>query len=142
MKKKSFLVLICFMSLMIFVSTLHGQGTKKTITLPNGDVVCDLNGEWDVFVVNYGPTTSQTSYPQVFKMSQKGNSFAAIRMMDDPWNKKGSEAVHGELDKNGINSVTIMAAVGPSMAKGFISDDGNKIIIDDGKRKVTCNRRK
>ena len=23
------------------------QGWKKTITLPSGEVVCDLNGEWD-----------------------------------------------------------------------------------------------
>ena len=25
------------------------QGWKKTITLPSGEVVCDLNGEWDLF---------------------------------------------------------------------------------------------
>jgi hypothetical protein len=24
------------------------QGWKKTITLPGGEVVCDLNGEWDL----------------------------------------------------------------------------------------------
>jgi hypothetical protein len=48
MVKKTFLVLICFIGLIIFVSTLHGQGSKKTITLPSGEVVCDLNGEWDV----------------------------------------------------------------------------------------------
>jgi hypothetical protein len=23
------------------------QGWKKTVTLPNGEVVCDLNGKWD-----------------------------------------------------------------------------------------------
>ena len=117
------------------------QGSKKTITLPSGDVIWDLNGEWDVFVENYGPTTSNTSYPQVFMMTQKGGSFSAIRMMDDRWNAKGSESVRGDIDKNGINSVTIMAAAGPSMAKGFISDDGNKMIIDDGVRKLTCSRK-
>jgi hypothetical protein len=52
MVKKTFLVLICFMSLIIFISTLHGQGSKKTITLPSGEVVCDLNGEWDALYEN------------------------------------------------------------------------------------------
>ena len=38
MVKKTFLALICFISLIILISTLHGQGSKKTITLPNGEV--------------------------------------------------------------------------------------------------------
>jgi len=42
------LVLICFTSLIIFITTLHGQGLKKTITLPNGEVVCDLIGILDL----------------------------------------------------------------------------------------------
>ena len=30
------------------------QGWKKTITLPSGEVVCDLNGEWDLFLEGRG----------------------------------------------------------------------------------------
>jgi len=49
MVKKTFLVLICLIGLIIFVSTLHGQGSKKTITLPSGEVVFDLNREWQSY---------------------------------------------------------------------------------------------
>ena len=84
MVKKTFLVLICFIGLIIFVSTLHGQGSKKTITLPSGEVVWDLNGEWDAFIEDYGPWIAFGSYPQIVKITQKGSSFVAIRMIDDP----------------------------------------------------------
>ena len=53
MVKKTFAEVICFIGLIIFISTVYGQGSKKTITLPNGEVVCDLNGEWDVFMALY-----------------------------------------------------------------------------------------
>ena len=132
MVKKTFLVLICFISLTIFISTLHGQGSKKTITLPSGEVVWDLNGEWDTFVENFGRHAD--NYPQINKITQTGSSFVSIRMIDDPYNLKGSQSLQGELDKSGIKKVTITGASGMfvSEAKGQISDDGNKIIIDDG----------
>jgi len=143
MAKKAFLVLICFISLIIFISTLHGQGSKKTTTLPSGEVVCDLNGEWDAFVENYGVSTGAPSYPQIMKITQTGSSFVAIRMIDDPWNKKGSQSLQGELDKSGIKKVTVLFALrNPAEAKAQISDDGNKIIIDDGERtRLTLTRK-
>ncbi len=54
---------ICFIWLIIFISTIHGQGSKKTITLPSGEVVWDLNGEWDVLIENYGDKAAYGSYP-------------------------------------------------------------------------------
>ena len=142
MAKKTFLVLICFISLIIFISTLHGQGSKKTITLPSGEVVWDLNGEWDAFVEDYGPWASAGSYPQIEKITQTGSSFVAIRMIDDPWNIKGSQSLQGELDKSGIKKVTILTVHGPVEAKGQISDDGNKIVIDDGEEHRSTLTRK
>ena len=65
MVRKIIVMLLCSVGLIIFISTLHGQGSKKTITLPSGEVVCDLNGEWDAFVENYGPSISSGSYPQI-----------------------------------------------------------------------------
>jgi hypothetical protein len=134
MVKKTFLVLICFIGLIIFISTLHGQGSKKTITLPSGEVVCDLNGEWDAFIELYGPIMSKYgNYPQIEKITQTGSSFVAIRMIDDPYNLKGSQSLQGELDKSGSMKVTILSFSGGSIeAKGQISDDGNKIVIDSG----------
>ena len=125
-------MLLCSVGLIIFISTLHGQGSKKTITLPSGEVVCDLNGEWDTFVENYGPLAFAGSYPQIEKITQTGSSFVAIRMIDDPYNFKGSQSLQGELDKSGIKKVTILGLAGLIEAKGQISDDGNKIVIDDG----------
>jgi hypothetical protein len=132
MVKKTFLVLICFIGLIIFISTPHGQGLKKTITLPNGEVVWDLNGEWDAFIELYGSMAAYGSYPQIEKITQTGSSFVAIRMIDD-YNPKGSQSLQGELDKSGIKKVTMLSPLsGASEAKGQISDDGNKIIIDNG----------
>jgi hypothetical protein len=143
MVKKMVLVLICIFGLIILVSTLHGQGSKKTITLPNGDVVWDLNGEWDTFVENYGSNPSHDNYPQINKITQTGSSFVAIRMIDDPYNVKGSQSLQGELDKSGIKKVTMLSDVGGAVeAKGQISDDGNKIVIDDGfSRRFTLTRK-
>jgi hypothetical protein len=132
MVKKILLVLLCFVGLIIFTSTLHGQGSKKTITLPSGEVVWDLNGEWDAFIDNYGLNSFAGSYKQIEKITQTGSSFVAIRMINDPWNRKGSQSLQGELDKSGIKKVKILTASGPVEARGQISKDGNKIIIDDG----------
>jgi hypothetical protein len=131
MVKRTFLVLTCLIGLIFFVSPLHGQGPKKTITLPSGEVVWDLNGEWNAFIDNYGLNSFAGSYKQIEKITQTGSSFVAIRMIDDPWNRKGSQSLQGELDKSGIKKVKILTASGPVEARGQISKDGNKIIIDD-----------
>ena len=63
-------------------------------------------------------------------------------MIDDPWNLKGSQSLQGELDKSGIKKVTILTAYGPLEAKAQISNDGNKIVIDDGKEhRLTLTRK-
>ncbi len=72
MIKKTMVMLLCLIGMIIFVSTLYGQGSKKTITLPNGEVIWDLNGEWDVRVENYGVWATSGSYPQIWKITQKG----------------------------------------------------------------------
>jgi hypothetical protein len=142
MVKKILVVLLCFVGLIIFTSTLHGQGSKKTITLPSGEEVWDLNGEWDVRVENYGGWAAYGSYPQIWKITQTGSSFVAVRMIDDSWNRKGSEAVRGELDKGGFKNAQIMSGMGPLDSKGQISDDGNKIIFDEGyKARATATRK-
>jgi hypothetical protein len=143
MVKKTFLVLICFIGLIIFISTLHGQGLKKTITLPNGEVVCDLNGEWDVFVENYGPRSEFGSYPSVYKITQQGSSFMAIRMIQTPsLTPVGSTAIRGELDKSGFKKVQMITPMESSDCKGQISEDGNKMIIDNGENaRVTLTRK-
>lgn len=118
------------------------KGKKKTITLPSGEVVWDLNGEWDIYAENYGPWSQFGSYRGVYKITQQGSSFVAIRTMGNPWTPPGSEAMRGELDKSGFKKVQLISAIGPLDAKGQISEDGNKMIIDDGeKSRVTYTRK-
>jgi hypothetical protein len=141
MARRIFVTLFCSVYLIIFVSTSHGQDSKK-ITLPNGEMVWDLNGEWEALVENYGPSAHAGSYRQILKITQTGSSFVAIRMIDDSYNKTGSKAFQGELDINGIKQATNFAAIGPFEAKGQISDDGKKVVIDNGIRhKLTLTRK-
>jgi hypothetical protein len=142
MVKKIFLILICLFFLVIFVSTLNGQSSKK-ITLLSGEEVWDLNGEWDVYVENYGPWASAGSYSSKVKITQTGSSFLGIRMMDNPNNPKGSEAILGELDKSGFKEIQIFAAGSwRRNVKGQISEDGNKMVLEYAERaKISYTRK-
>ncbi len=64
-------------------------------------------------------------------------------MIDDPWNRKGSEAARGELDKSGFKKLEIISSKsGPFDAKGKINDDGNKMEFDSVDRvKETATRK-
>jgi hypothetical protein len=140
MVKKTFLVLICFIGLIIFVSTLHGQGSKKTITLPSGEVVCDLNGEWDAqYKSQYAG-----NFTDMLKITQQGGSFVGVKTIGSGTVPKDAVSIKGELEKNGIKRIWIMLFQGDSgmECKGQISEDGNKIIIDGGETvKVTLTRK-
>jgi len=122
---------------------LYGQEAKKSVTLPSGEVVCDLNGEWEAIVKNYGLGESLGTYPQIYKITQEGSSFVGIRMQSEPFGSaKDSQAIQGQLDKSGITKVMILTETARLESKGQISEDGNKIIIDDGQRiNVTMTRK-
>jgi acetyl esterase/lipase len=126
-------------------STAQAQTTErglKTITLPNGEVIPDLNGEWDALTENYGEWKEYGSYKNIIKIIQTAGSLVGIKMLDDPWYPKGWKSIKAELDKGGFKKVELMARAGPQGCRGQISDDGNKIVIDDGvKHKVTLNRK-
>ena len=145
MVKKTFLVLICFIGLIIFVSTLYGQGSKKTITLPSGEVVCDLNGEWDALYENLGAHQWVGNIKDMLKITQQGGSFVGVKMIGSPYVPKDAVSIKGELDKNGIKKVRVVLQTYGDYGeecKAQISEDGNKIIIDGGERiRVTLTRK-
>jgi hypothetical protein len=120
----------------IFVYVSQAQtpqkGSKNTMTLPSGEVVYDLNGEWDVVSENYGAWGVFGTHQDIFKIIQEGNSFVAIRTRGNPYMPPGSTGTRGELDKNGFKKVFIITFTGPIPAEGRISEDGNKIVIDEG----------
>lgn len=139
MKNKIILVMMCFISLSFFASTLYGQDSKKTITLANGEAVWDLNGEWNVWV----EPALMKPWPQIWKITQKGSSFTAIRMIDDEWQPKGTCVLEGVLDKRGIKKATIATiGWGEIEAEGQIQNNGNKIVIDAAEKiRFTATRK-
>jgi len=106
----------------------------NTVKLPNGEEVVDISGQWDAQLVNYGPWSQYGSYPAVIKIILNGNSFVGIRMKPTKFHSAGKELFRGELDKDGIKKLQLMTGHGPIDAKGQISEDGNKIIADDGEK--------
>jgi hypothetical protein len=52
------------------------------VTLPSGDTVWDLSGDWDAFVENYGYNARFGIHPNVYRITQTGPTFSAIRLKD------------------------------------------------------------
>ncbi len=82
----------------------------------------------------------------MFLIQQTGNAIRAIRMKDNPPpspGKAGGPSLFGELEKDGFKSIyTIDSSGQPWPSKGQISEDGKKIVIDDGtKARSTLTRR-
>jgi len=109
------------------------SGMPNTITLPNGEVVYDLNGEWDaVYDVTSTYRTEDTqSSKGIVRITQEGNKFAGINVIGNPWVGKNQEAVQGELEKNKFAKLYVFRGfiLRWVPGKGEISEDGNKIVI-------------
>lgn len=115
------------------------------VQLPSGETVWDLTGDWDALIEMYGGFTIPQTYPNVFRITQTGSAFSAIRLRDNPppsVGQAGSRSLQGELEKNGFKRVEIVRGRGEALpSKGQISEDGKKIILDDGFMvKVTLTR--
>jgi hypothetical protein len=118
------------------------DGMPNTVTLSNGEVVYDLNGEWDSFVEAYGSWEMYGTHQNIIKITQTGSSLVGVLMMDDEWYSKGWESIRATLDKNGFKKIEMMTNLGTLDSKGQIIDNGNKILIDDGeKRRMTLTRK-
>jgi hypothetical protein len=110
---------------------LGEKGCNKTLTLPNGETVCDLNGEWDIHVHFYGPWSEITDAFGKGKITQTGNFCEVVRMKDSIWGTKGSVMITFFIDKDGFKKAEALTASGILQLSGKISDDGNKLIFDD-----------
>ena len=87
MKRWITICTVCFVALIALTGLAFAQtatpAAMKTVKLPNGDEVCDLTGEWDALIDNYGEWAQFGSYPNIIKMILVGNSFRGIRLMDN-----------------------------------------------------------
>ncbi len=109
------------------------QGWKKTITLSSGEVVCDLNGEWDSQWQGRGELQGIGRLRDVVKISQRGNFFEGIRMIGNQWNPKGTVVIKGELDKNGFEKLLYTATGLEGSYQGKISKNGDMIEFEPNK---------
>ena len=144
MKKILIILLIGFVFTAVYAQMDNPikQGMPNTVTLSNGEVIYNLQGEWDSFVEAYGPWSPYGTHRNIIKITQTSSSFVGILMMDDEWYSKGWVSIRAELDKSGFKKVEMLTNLGVLDSKGQISDGGNKIIIDDGeKRKMTLTRK-
>ena len=115
------------------------RGMPNTITLPNGEVVYDLNGEWEAVCnleTRWGSQTySLGTSKDIVRITQEGNQFVGIKLIGDEWVGKNQETVKGVLEKNGFREVHAFAYDNLERrarwvsSKGKISENGNKIVI-------------
>ena len=122
------LVSILILSVAFVTSSNADQlkpGMANTVSLADGNVVYDLNGEWDAVIDNGAYGISK----DIIKITQEGNKFVGIKLIGNQWVGKGQEIIRGELEGDGFKSFE-----GYTYAEGWlpgdvkILDGGNKII--------------
>ena len=101
------------------------KGTPNTVTLSNGEVVYNIDGEWNVVAKGH----PMGEWEDVYKKSQDGNKFVGIRLKDGEAGLKGTETIKGELEKNGFKSLYVKTSLeGWKPATAKISRNCNKIV--------------
>jgi len=81
MVKRSFLFLLVLTAIPIFIFSAYSQAEKKTITLPSGEVICYLNGEWNVLYAHYGALQWVGDVKSMVKITQRGNIFVGTSLV-------------------------------------------------------------
>ena len=123
-----FLICLAFAAVQAQMDNPLKKGMPNTVTLSAGDVVYDLNGEWDTVIDNAQFGISK----DVIKITQEGNKFVGIKLIGNQWVGKGEETIKGELERDGFKSLYgYNLAHGWTISKGEISDGGNKIVIEE-----------
>lgn len=147
MKTKLVIGFLCVAVVLAWTEVAGAQAAPATpkIQLSNGETVWDLSGDWETFNENYGTWARYGIYPNVYRITQTGSTFGAIRLKHNPSPSVGRAAtpsLQGELDKNGFKRVEIVGGAGEILpCKGQISEDGKRIVIDDRvKARVTLTR--
>jgi hypothetical protein len=143
MIKKIFSFLLILVVTLTFMSTAYSQTGKNTVRLPSGEIVCDLNGEWNTLYEPYGPMQHFGKMKSMIKITQQGNMFVGKSTIDTGFTPAGTEKIRGELDKDGIKKVQLTRPDKDwSDGKVEMSKDCNKIVIDDSDGlKMTLERK-
>jgi hypothetical protein len=147
MRTKIVIGLLCIAAVLAWTGVVGAQAAPPApkVQLPSGEAVWDLSGDWEAVIENSGPMASFGTYPNVYRITQSGSAFTAIRLKDTPppsSARAGSQSLLGELDKGGFKRVEVVTTTGArAPIKGQIGEDGKTIIIDDGwSVKITLTR--
>ena len=108
------------------------EGMPNTVKLASGEVIFDLNGEWDAV----WDTGGYGTYQDVIKITQNEDKLVGIYLLKGDYHlKKGEEKVKGKLKGNAIDEV-FLKDVDPATfelywipSQGSISKEGNEIVI-------------
>jgi len=156
MKKLNMSLVLVFVLLIAFASfaiaQMAGKPWEKTVTLPSGEVILDMNGEWNTQSEFFGPLSYMTwnPIPDILTIMQFGNEISSI---DEKgfWSSegKGAEIFKGKLDKDGFKAIYIYTLERHMVhdadwveCKWEISENGNKVMLGCGEGvKLTLNRR-
>lgn len=112
------------------------EGMLNTIKLQNGEVVYDIQGEWNA--VYYNRTTSNKD---IIKITQEGNTFYGIKLIGNEYVGKNSKTIKGVLGKNGFTKIYGYDSQQEWLPNtGKIEDSGNRIVIFYRSGKVVLKR--
>ncbi len=125
---------VAFAFFFIFSPQLGKSESPRTITLSNGEMVCDLNGEWNALYEHFGTCMHAGSWKAIVKVKQEGNRFVGIKLSGGNPVTIGQEVIRGELDQKGYKKGEIYMPNWRLWAdcKGKIADSCKKIIMDEG----------
>jgi hypothetical protein len=146
MKRRITIWAVCFVALIAWTGLAFSQtatpAAMKTVKLMSGEEVCDLTGEWDTQIENYGEWAKFGSYTTLVKITLEGSSFLGTRLKDAGPNKAGTLMLLCGLGKDGFKNAILATGAGPLLCKGQLSEDGNKIFLDlENKGRITMLRK-
>jgi hypothetical protein len=120
-----------------------GKAWEKTVTVLSGEVILDMSGEWDVFYEHYGFLRAAGDYKDILTITQEGNKFVAVKQIGSEFVPKGAETIRGELQSDGFKTIQMfIGRTGWTDCKAKISENGNKIVLDNGESsKATLTRK-
>ena len=136
MKKIMFGLVIIVLSTMAYAQMDNPlkEGMPNTMKLPTGEVIYDLNGEWDAF---YDPGGGWETYKDIIKIEQNEDQFIGIYLKEgDNFVGKNKVKIKGSMSGNKIKEaffrdMTDMETMNLFWApcKVDISEDGNQILV-------------
>ena len=132
--KKTAASVICALVMFAWIGAARLTQAAEFVTLPNGEEVMDIRGNWDAEFENYGPWSQYGSYPGTIEIILDGNTFVGKRLTATKYHAADTECFRCELDSSGITKLQLMTRLGPIEAKGQLGNDGKRLTFDDGEK--------